>query len=120
MPGSLSPGIFASAVTASVSISKSARYQHRGVEQALRGGPDKRSVHLAETIAGDTTAGHATAYCQLVERCPPPLARRGRSPCAPSRWSWNASPTISAIWARWRAMWLSPGGGLLRRLRGTC
>ena len=42
-------------------------YQHRGVEQALRGGPDKRSVHLAETIAGDTTAGHATAYCQLVE-----------------------------------------------------
>lgn len=42
-------------------------YQHRGVEQALRGGPDKRSVHLAETIAGDTSAGHATAYCQLVE-----------------------------------------------------
>ncbi len=42
-------------------------YQHRGIEQALRGGPDKRSVHLAETIAGDTTAGHATAYCQLVE-----------------------------------------------------
>jgi Ni,Fe-hydrogenase III large subunit len=42
-------------------------YQHRGVEEALRGGPDKRSVHLAETIAGDTTAGHATAYCQLVE-----------------------------------------------------
>jgi Ni,Fe-hydrogenase III large subunit len=42
-------------------------YQHRGIEQALRGGPDKRSIHLAETIAGDTTAGHATAYCQLVE-----------------------------------------------------
>jgi Ni,Fe-hydrogenase III large subunit len=42
-------------------------YQHRGVEEALRGGPDKRSVHLAETIAGDTTAGHATCYCQLVE-----------------------------------------------------
>ncbi len=42
-------------------------YQHRGVEEALRGGPDKRSVHLAETIAGDTSAGHATCYCQLVE-----------------------------------------------------
>jgi Ni,Fe-hydrogenase III large subunit len=33
-------------------------------------------VHLAETIAGDTTAAHTTAYCQLVEgvsgtRCPP-------------------------------------------------
>jgi Ni,Fe-hydrogenase III large subunit len=51
-------------------------YQHRGVEEALRDGPDKRTVHLAETIAGDTTAGHATAYCQLVEAlaataCPP-------------------------------------------------
>jgi Ni,Fe-hydrogenase III large subunit len=51
-------------------------YQHRGIERALRGGPQKNSVHLAETIAGDTTAGHATAYCQLVEGlsgtwCPP-------------------------------------------------
>ena len=51
-------------------------YQHRGVERALRGGPHTNSVHLAETIAGDTTAAHATAYCQLVEalsetRCPP-------------------------------------------------
>jgi Ni,Fe-hydrogenase III large subunit len=42
-------------------------YQHRGVERALRGGPDRRSLYLAETIAGDTTAGHATAYCQLLE-----------------------------------------------------
>jgi Ni,Fe-hydrogenase III large subunit len=51
-------------------------YQHRGIEAALRGGPHKRSVHLVETIAGDMTAGHATAYCQLVEtlsgaECPP-------------------------------------------------
>ena len=42
-------------------------YQHRGIEEALRGGPDRRSIHLAETIAGDTSAGHATCYCQLVE-----------------------------------------------------
>ncbi|MGC2412599.1 MAG: NADH-quinone oxidoreductase subunit C [Stellaceae bacterium] len=42
-------------------------YQHRGIEAAMRGGPGKRSLYLAETIAGDTTAGHATAYCQLVE-----------------------------------------------------
>jgi Ni,Fe-hydrogenase III large subunit len=42
-------------------------YQHRGVERALRGGPDRRSLPLAETLAGDTTAGHATAYCQLLE-----------------------------------------------------
>jgi Ni,Fe-hydrogenase III large subunit len=42
-------------------------YQHRGIERALRGGPDRRSLYLAETAAGDTTAGHATAYCQLLE-----------------------------------------------------
>ena len=42
-------------------------YQHRGVERALAGGPDKRTLHYMETVAGDTTAGHALAYCQAVE-----------------------------------------------------
>ncbi len=42
-------------------------YQHRGVEAALLGGPNKRSIHYAETLAGDTTIGHATAYCQNLE-----------------------------------------------------
>jgi Ni,Fe-hydrogenase III large subunit len=42
-------------------------YQHRGVERIMRGGPDKRSPHLAETLAGDTTIGHATAYSGMVE-----------------------------------------------------
>ena len=42
-------------------------FQHRGVEQAMVGGPDKRSIHYAETLAGDTTIAHATAYCQLLE-----------------------------------------------------
>ena len=42
-------------------------YQHRGVEEALAGGPDKRSALLAECIAGDTTVGHSLAYAQAVE-----------------------------------------------------
>lgn len=42
-------------------------YQHRGVEEALIGGPTKRSIHYAETLAGDTTIAHATAHCQVVE-----------------------------------------------------
>jgi len=42
-------------------------YQHRGVERALVGGPDKRTIHYMETLAGDTTAGHGLAYCQAVE-----------------------------------------------------
>jgi Ni,Fe-hydrogenase III large subunit len=42
-------------------------YQHRGVERAMTGGPSKRSIHYMETLAGDTTIGHAFAYCQLRE-----------------------------------------------------
>lgn len=44
-------------------------YQHRGVERALAacapGSP--RFVQLAQTLAGDTTVGHTTAACQVVE-----------------------------------------------------
>jgi Ni,Fe-hydrogenase III large subunit len=42
-------------------------YQHRGLERRLRGGPDRRTVHYMETLAGDTTVGHATAYCMALE-----------------------------------------------------
>ncbi len=42
-------------------------FQHRGIEEALRGGPDRRSIHLAETAAGDSTIGHGSAWCQVLE-----------------------------------------------------
>ena len=42
-------------------------YQHRGAERTIAGGPDKRTIHTLETVAGDTSIGHATAYCQAVE-----------------------------------------------------
>lgn len=42
-------------------------YQHRGVERAMVSGPVNRRIHLAETLAGDTTLGHATAYSRIVE-----------------------------------------------------
>jgi Ni,Fe-hydrogenase III large subunit len=42
-------------------------YQHRGVERALVGGPTKRTIHYMETLAGDTSVGHATAYGQVLE-----------------------------------------------------
>jgi Ni,Fe-hydrogenase III large subunit len=42
-------------------------YQHRGVERALVGGPNKRTIHYMETLAGDTSVGHAIAYCQTIE-----------------------------------------------------
>jgi Ni,Fe-hydrogenase III large subunit len=42
-------------------------YQHRGAERMLVGGPNRRTIHTVETVAGDTSIGHATAYCHAVE-----------------------------------------------------
>ena len=42
-------------------------YQHRGIERALFNGPHPRTIHHMETLAGDTTIGHALAHCQALE-----------------------------------------------------
>ena len=42
-------------------------YQHRGVETALWKGWNKRTLPYMETLAGDTSVGHATACCRLLE-----------------------------------------------------
>jgi Ni,Fe-hydrogenase III large subunit len=42
-------------------------YQHRGIERALQGGPYPITMVQMETIAGDTTIGHATAYATIRE-----------------------------------------------------
>jgi Ni,Fe-hydrogenase III large subunit len=50
-------------------------YQHRGVERALVAGDPRRRLHYAETLAGDTSVGHALACAQAIE---------GLSGCQPS------------------------------------
>jgi Ni,Fe-hydrogenase III large subunit len=42
-------------------------YQHRGVERALLSQPAKRRIHYAETLAGDASIAHASAYAQVLE-----------------------------------------------------
>ena len=42
-------------------------YQHRGVAEALPGGPHLATLNQMETVAGDTTIGHATAYAMVLE-----------------------------------------------------
>ncbi|MCK6546195.1 hydrogenase [Myxococcota bacterium] len=42
-------------------------YQHRGIAKAMLREPEKRRIPYVETAAGDTTIGHTTAHCQLVE-----------------------------------------------------
>jgi Ni,Fe-hydrogenase III large subunit len=42
-------------------------YQHRGAEEALADGPHRATLSQMETVAGDTTIGHATAYAMTLE-----------------------------------------------------
>ncbi len=42
-------------------------YQHRGMEPMMRGKDLKQGVLLSESIAGDTSIGHSTAFCEAVE-----------------------------------------------------
>ena len=42
-------------------------YQHRGIEHALIGAPHRVTMSQMETIAGDTTIGHASAYAAASE-----------------------------------------------------
>ena len=80
-------------------------YQHRGIERSLIGGPGPRAFHYMETLAGDTTVGHATAYASIQEALGAVTPRPGLRRCAPSRSNWSGWPTTSAIWARWPATW---------------
>ena len=42
-------------------------YQHRGVEEILPGGPHRATLHQMETVSGDATIGHVTAYAIVLE-----------------------------------------------------
>ena len=42
-------------------------YQHRGVEEALTGGPHRATHSQMETVSGDATCAHATAYATVLE-----------------------------------------------------
>jgi Ni,Fe-hydrogenase III large subunit len=42
-------------------------YQHRGIERAALGGPYGATMSQMETVAGDTTIGHATAHAAVME-----------------------------------------------------
>jgi len=42
-------------------------YQHRGIEPGLTEAPSPRAMARIETMAGDTTIGHALGHCRLIE-----------------------------------------------------
>lgn len=58
-------------------------YQHRGLEALLLGAAPEKRLALAESLAGDTAVGHATAWCAVEEALagiePPPRAQAMRA-----------------------------------------
>lgn len=42
-------------------------YQHRGAEEALPGGPHLATLNQMETVSGDASIAHATAYTTILE-----------------------------------------------------
>jgi Ni,Fe-hydrogenase III large subunit len=42
-------------------------YQHRGIAQLLAGGPHPQTPMQIETMAGDTSIGHMSAYAMILE-----------------------------------------------------
>lgn len=63
------------------SLEISLGYQHRGIEAMLRGGPDRRTLPIMETVAGDSSVASALAYCQILEALSPDcrISRRSQA-----------------------------------------
>ena len=67
--GIIEPGHFRFSVVGETIIDLKIRlyFTHKGTEKLFEGKLPSEGVELAERISGDTTVGHALAYCQAVE-----------------------------------------------------
>jgi Ni,Fe-hydrogenase III large subunit/Ni,Fe-hydrogenase III component G len=79
--GVIEPGHFRFSVMGETIIDMKSRlyFTHKGTEKLFEGRNPLDGVELAERVSGDTSAGHALAYCQAVESAAsvnvPPRAR---------------------------------------------
>src|SRR5437667_5264985 len=76
-------------------------YVHKGTEKLFESLPISKGVFLAESISGDSSFAHATAFCHAVERAAqmeaPPRARSLRSVCLELERIYNHIADIGAI-----------------------
>ncbi len=76
-------------------------YVHKGTEKLFESLPVPHCVRLAESISGDSSFAHATAFCHAVERAAgveaPPRARVLRSVCLELERLYNHIADIGAI-----------------------
>jgi Ni,Fe-hydrogenase III large subunit len=76
-------------------------YTHKGTEKLFENLPVTHGVRLAESISGDSSFAHATAFCHAIERVTdaeaPPRARTLRSLCLELERLYNHIGDIGAI-----------------------
>jgi Ni,Fe-hydrogenase III large subunit/Ni,Fe-hydrogenase III component G len=76
-------------------------YVHKGTEKLFENLPISHCVRLAESISGDSSFAHATAFCHAVERAAgveaPPRARALRTVCLELERLYNHVADIGAI-----------------------
>ena len=83
--GIIEPGHFSFSVAGEPILYLQLRmfYVHKGIEKRFEQLPVPRAVFLAESVSGDSSFSHATAFCQAIERIagvePPPEAGRMRT-----------------------------------------
>ncbi|OLC33629.1 MAG: hypothetical protein AUH81_13575 [Candidatus Rokubacteria bacterium 13_1_40CM_4_69_5] len=67
--GVIEPGHFRFSVVGETIIDMKSRlyFTHKGTEKLFEGRRPAEGVALAERVSGDTTVGHALAYCQALE-----------------------------------------------------
>jgi Ni,Fe-hydrogenase III large subunit/Ni,Fe-hydrogenase III component G len=76
-------------------------YVHKGTEKLFENLPIPHCVRLAESISGDSSFAHATAFCHAIERAAnveiPPRARALRTACLELERAYNHLADIGAI-----------------------
>src|SRR5437762_5266826 len=76
-------------------------YVHKGTEKLFENLPIPHCVRLAESISGDSSFAHATAFCHAIERASgieaPPRARALRTICLELERLYNHIADIGAI-----------------------
>src|SRR5262249_1287321 len=67
--GVIEPGHFRFSVVGATIIDMQARryWPHKGTEKVVEGRAPAEGVELAERVSGDTSVGHALAFCQALE-----------------------------------------------------
>ncbi|MBP2328803.1 Ni,Fe-hydrogenase III large subunit/Ni,Fe-hydrogenase III component G [Kibdelosporangium banguiense] len=67
--GMIGPGHFRFSVVGETILNLKARlwFVHRGIEKLFQGRRPRQAIELAERVSGDTTVGHALAFCQAIE-----------------------------------------------------